>query len=150
MSLPRAFARCPDFWAVLALLLIATIMMLPYLLQPAAVMWPRSNLGTDLTTYRWPSVYYVRQVLGEHGYLPLWQTNVMGGLPLLGNPGMRVYYPPQLLLTFLPVPIPLLFAILNTIHFWLAGVGSYGLERSMLKVNRGAAFIACCRLLPYC
>ncbi|MBZ0296302.1 MAG: YfhO family protein [Anaerolineae bacterium] len=143
----QLFSRYPDRALVLVLLLVAVGLMSPYLLQPTAIMWPRSELGTDLLTYRWPSVYYLQEAVRETGRIPLWQTSVMGGLPLIGNPALRIYYPPQLVLSLLPLPIPFLFALLNTLHFWLAGLGGYGLARGMLRVNRLAALVSAIALM---
>lgn len=129
----------PNIQISLLFLLCAIGLMLPYLLQPGTIMWPRSGLGTDLLTYRWPSVAYVQQALEETGRVPLWQTSVMGGLPLIGNPALRIYYPPQLLLS--SMSISSMFIVLNTFHFWLAGIGAYGLARHSLNINRLAALI---------
>lgn len=137
----------PNLVAALLLLVAATALMSPYLLQPDAVMWPRSELGTDLLTYRWPSVAYFQQSLQKTGEIPLWQSSAMGGLPLIGNPAVRVFYPPKFVLSLLPIPILWMFALLNTIHFWVAGISTFALARTVLKIGWSAAFIAALALM---
>jgi hypothetical protein len=132
----------PNLAAALLLLAVVVALMSPYLLQPYAIMWPRSELGTDLLTYRWPSVSYFQQSLQKTGEIPLWQTSDMGGLPLIGNPAVRIFYPPKFVLSLLPIPILWMFALLNTLHFWIAGVSTFALARSVLKVGWAAAFVA--------
>jgi hypothetical protein len=129
----------PDSAALLFLMVIAISLMSPYLFDVTVVMWPRSGLGTDLTTYNWPPFEYLRQSIQHTGQIPLWWSSTMGGIPLIGNPGVRIYYPPLLLLALLPIPIPLAFALVNTFHIWLAGSGAYGIARLMLKTGRTAA-----------
>lgn len=131
----------PNLAAALLLLAAATALMMPYLLQPDAIMWPRSELGTDLLTYNWPSVAYLKQAIQDHGQIPLWQPNAMSGLPMIGNPAIRVFYLPQFLLSLLPVPILWMFALLNLLHFWIAGLGGYGLAYFTIGLNRQAALI---------
>lgn len=116
-------------------------MMFPYLVQPNAVLWPRSGLGTDLLTHRWPAIFHLRETLLLTGEIPLWQGNMMGGLPLVGNPAVVMYYPPQFLLALVPIPILTTFALLNMLHLWIAGAGTYALGRTALQVNRPSAFI---------
>src|SRR5262245_36187736 len=93
----NSIQRHPDLSAALILWTVATALMLPYLLQPNALVWPRSGLGTDFLHYRWSAVYYLRQSLEQHGQFPLWYGQVMGGTPIPGNPSISLFYPPQLL-----------------------------------------------------
>lgn len=131
----------PNLAASLLLLAVAIVLMSPYLLQSDAIMWPRSELGTDLLTYNLPSVDYFKKSLQSYGEIPLWQASSMSGLPMTGNPAIRVFYLPQFLLSLLPLPILWMFAILNTLHFWIAGLGGYGLARYAMGLNRQAAFV---------
>ncbi len=147
MNKIRFITTRPNLSAALLLLAIAVALMSPYLLQPDAIMWPRSELGTDLLTYRWPSVSYFQQSLQKTGEIPLWQTSIMGGLPLIGNPAVRVFYPPKLILSLLPIPILWMFALLNTLHFWVAGVSTFALARTVLKIRWSAAMIAALLLM---
>lgn len=135
------FARHPNLTAAFLLLLVAVVLFAPYLTQPTALMWPRSELGTDMLTYNWPSVYFFREALQRDGVIPLWQGTSGGGLPMIGNPAIRVFYPPQLLVSLLPVPILWGYALLNVFHFWLAGMGGFGLARSVMKADYPVALL---------
>lgn len=135
------FTRHPNLTAALLLLFIAILLFIPYLTQPDALMWPRSELGTDMLTYNWPSVYFFREALQKDGAIPLWQATSGGGLPMVGNPAIRVFYPPQLLASLLPIPILWGYALLNVFHFWLAGIGGFGLARSVLKADYWPALL---------
>lgn len=132
----------PNVFVALLLLLVAAALFAPYLLQPDSLMWPRSGLGTDLLTYNWTSAQFFRDAVRETGQFPLWQGTFMGGQPMIGNPAIRVFYPPQLVMTLLPIPLLWGYALLNVFHFWLAGMGGYGLARSVLKLDYPAAVLA--------
>ncbi|MAS37062.1 MAG: hypothetical protein CL610_23885 [Anaerolineaceae bacterium] len=121
---------------------LAILLMAPYLLNAQVVMWPRSGLGSDLVTYNWPPFEYARQSWQNDQQIPLWWGTTMGGIPMIGNPGVRLFYPPLLLLAMLPIPVPLAFALINTFHLWLAGAGAYGLARMLLKTGYTAALFA--------
>ncbi len=139
--------RRPDWWIALGLLGLAVLLMMPYLLRSDAIMWPRSGLGTDLLTFNLPPLEYVRESLHEHEQIPLWQTTAMGGLPMIGNPAIRVFYPPQFLLTLLPIPALTVFALMNVLHLWLAGMGGYGLARLVMGISRPAAIFGAVGLM---
>jgi hypothetical protein len=134
--------RHPTLTAALFLLLVAAALFAPYWTQPDSLMWPRSGLGTDMLAHNWPSVTYFRQALAQDGEIPLWRPGSAGGVPMIGNPGVRVFYPPQLLIALLPVPQQLGYALLNVIHFWLAGIGAYGLARRVGGLSEPAALLA--------
>lgn len=139
--MPLVVKRHPNATIAMLLLAVAGLLFAPYLLQPNTLMWPRSELGTDMLTYNWTSIHFFRESLRATGQIPLWQGTSVGGLPMVGNPAIRVFYPPQLLFSLLPVPILWAYAVLNVFHFWLAGMGGYGLARSVLKLDYPAALI---------
>jgi Bacterial membrane protein YfhO len=138
----RIIDKRPNLAASVLLLVVSIALFAPYLTQPDSLMWPRSELGTDMLAYNWPSVHFFRETVCQQGQLPLWQGTSVGGLPMIGNPAIRVYYPLQLLVTLLPIPILWGYALLNVFHFWLAGIGGYWLARSVLKVDTPAALVA--------
>ncbi len=134
--------RHPNVSIAVLLLVVDILLFAPYLTQPDSLMWPRSGLGSDMLTYNWPAVQFFREAVRETGQLPLWQNTSAGGQPMIGNPAIRVFYPPQLVMSLLPIPILLGYALLNVFHFWLAGIGGYGLARSVLKLDYPAALLA--------
>src|SRR3954469_15245013 len=114
--------RHPNVSIAVFLLIVDILLFSPYLTQPDSLMWPRSGLNTDMLTYNWPAVQFFREAVRETGQLPLWQNTSAGGQPMIGNPAIRVFYPPQLVMSLLPIPILLGYALLNVFHFWLAGI----------------------------
>jgi hypothetical protein len=133
--------RHPDIAAVSFLLLIAVVIMVPYLLSPYSVIWPRSGLGTDFMHYHWTAMHYMRESLHENGQIPLWYGDTMGGSPIVGNPGITSLYPLEFGMMLLPLPILLSFTILTTLHLWIAGIGGYELTRRALRLRRSTALI---------
>lgn len=136
------FRRHPDLSVALIFAVLACALMSPFLLAPDAIMWPRSGLGSDLITYNWTSAQYIRQSLTDSGSFPLWWDTTMSGMPLAGNPAVRIFYPPILLSILLPISLFWGFAWVNTLSFWIAGIGMYVLARRTMPVGRCAAFIA--------
>lgn len=71
------------------------------------------------------------------GHLPTWNPFAYSGAPFLASNQPAVFYPPNLLFTFLP---PLLANNLSiTITFAIAGVGAWLLARHLWKDDVGAA-----------
>jgi hypothetical protein len=81
----------------------------------------------DLASYFYPIRFRVATAFGV-GQLPLWDTHMAGGFPLLAEFQSAVFYPPTVLFYFLPF-----FSALRTsyvLHFAIAACGSYVLLRS--------------------
>ncbi len=73
----------------------------------------------DVLLYFLPMSDFMRErfLLGE---IPLWNPHVLLGQPLLGNPQMGVFYPPNVILFFVPAWAALSF--LTVLHLFLCGV----------------------------
>lgn len=75
------------------------------------------------------------------GSLPLWNSNVMGGYPLLAEGQLGALYPLNLLLhSFLPVPVALNVFIL--LHYLWAAMGVYAFARRLRLVSAAAVLSA--------
>lgn len=133
--------RHSDLSAAIGLALVALVLMSPYLLRPDVLMWPRSGLGTDFLRYRWSHVYHLHQSLRESGEMPLWRGTALGGEPMVGNPAVMLFYPLQLLIALLPLPILWGFAFQTTLHLWIAGMGTYVLARHAMELRQLAALV---------
>lgn len=133
--------RHPDLWVALGLALVAFGLLAPYMARPDAMIWPRSELGTDFLSYRWAHVHHLRQSLQRFGEVPLWRGTTLGGEPMIGNPSVMLFYPPQFLLALLPLPIFPSFAFQTAVHLWIAGMGSYALLRQGMRLGRPAALV---------
>ena len=62
-----------------------------------------------------------RQILS--GHLPLWTSSLYAGMPLLANPQVAVFYPPNWF--FFLWPRAGVFTFLFAVHIYLAGLGVY-------------------------
>lgn len=63
----------------------------------------------------------------KEGSLPLWNSYLFNGFPLLSDPQAGVFYPPSWLSLILPVNVAISWYLL--IHIWLAGFGMYAFVR---------------------
>jgi hypothetical protein len=133
--------RHPDLAAAIGLALLALALMSPYLSRSDVLVWPRSGLGTDFLRYRWSHVYHLRRSLRDYGEVPLWRGTTLGGEPMIGNPAVMVFYPVQLLMALLPLPILWSFAFQTALHLWIAGIGGYVLVRHAMGLRRLAALV---------
>lgn len=131
--------RFPDALPILLLALIAGVLLLPYLFDLNVVMWPRSGFISDLVTYNWTSAFFARQHIAETGTIPLWWDTTMGGLPMVGNPSARIWYPPMLVAILLPTPLLQGLTWGNWLNLAIAGVGTYVFLRQTLTISRTSA-----------
>lgn len=118
---------------------IAAILLSPYLFDQAVVMWPRSGFISDLVTYNWTSAFFARRHVAETGAIPLWWDTTMGGLPMVGNLSIRIWYLPMLAAIVLPIPLLQGLSYVNWFSLTIAGVGTYIFLRQTLKISRTSA-----------
>ncbi len=102
-------------------LLIAIV--LRGVLAPSADRLPGIDSGN---LYAWE--VHTRAALGA-GRLPFWNPYHFAGTPHLADPQTTVFYPPALLLKFLPVPAFLGWMI--ALHLWIAGAGTLFTARTL-------------------
>jgi hypothetical protein len=80
------------------------------------------RMGGDVTIEHFPRLTYALAEL-RAGRLPLWAPLTMAGVPLLANPQLALFYPPNWLL----LPVVPLGAALNysaALHVGLAALGT--------------------------
>lgn len=97
----------------------------------------------DTYHYFYP-YWYARDAALSGGQLPLWTPNLFMGAPLLSNPQIGTFYPPNWLSAIFGWPIPDAIKISIVLHVILATVGMYGLARLAGKVDIIPALIAGC------
>ncbi len=105
---------------------------------PAPLIFPNSDLGTDLPREVWPLANYVVNAIHESGEIPLWRPYQLSGAPLVGHPTAPIFYPVYWLTLVLPIPLALNLCVV--IHIGWMGIGMYLLLRS-LNIKPEAAFI---------
>ena len=87
--------------------------------------------------------YYPRRLLAtqmiQHGQLPLWNPNILGGMPLFADGYSALLYPLSVLFVLLPTSQA--FGWYALIHLALSGIGAYTLAR-VLGMRPIAALVA--------
>lgn len=103
------------------------------------VPWSAKGAYSDLAITHWPNAVFIRDTWRETGRLPLWRPLIMAGAPFAANPLSGLWYPPNLLLLFLPLPAA--FNLLLALHLLWGGLGMYRLGQQY-HLSRGAALVA--------
>lgn len=129
-----------DRRAALGLLASTVLLLSPYLFAwPTPLIYPISELGTDLPREVWPLAYWIKTSLAQTGELPLWRPYLLAGAPLIGHPVAPVGYLPNWLVLILPLALAL--NLLAVFHLWWAGLGLYLCLRWSMRVSPLAAFL---------
>ncbi|MBM3822211.1 MAG: YfhO family protein [Verrucomicrobia bacterium] len=103
------------FWWAMALLLLVQW-------GPVLLGW-RSLFTRDFLGFGYPLAWHLRESLGT-GEFPLWNAHLMAGTPHGAQWNTMVWYPPMLLLVWLPMPWGL--NVFNLVHWvW----GAWGMRR---------------------
>lgn len=97
----------------------------------------------DTYSYFYP-YWFARDNALSGGQLPLWTPNLFMGAPLLSNPQIGTFYPPNWFSAIFGAPPPEAIKISIVLHVILATVGMYGLARLAGKVDIIPALIAGC------
>lgn len=109
--------------------LFPVLLLAPYLFSwPTPLIFPTSELGTDLPREVWPLAIWIKNALAISGEIPLWRPYTLSGAPLIGHPVAPLLYPPHWLVLILPVALAL--NILAALHLAWAALGVYLLLRS--------------------
>jgi hypothetical protein len=93
----------------------------------------------DLLLYFYPLRDFAAEA-ARAGRLPLWNPYSFMGAPFLANPQTAVFYPPNLLLSWLPVERAVSWNI--AAHLGIAALGAYALARRGFAVSHLAALAA--------
>lgn len=94
--------------------------------------------NTDPTRQLFPRRLLTNDIAAQ-GELPLWNTSILTGTPLLDDGQLAFFYP--LSLIFFLMPVAMAFGYYAFVHLILAGVGSYFFTRQ-IGVGRGGAILA--------
>jgi len=130
-------ARAMNLWEVRTLLALAGIALFVLLLLWKILLTNQILVGLDLFTYFYPYRAYVAQAL-RAGHLPLWNSYLFCGAPLLANPQSAVLYPLHWPLLWLEPPKMIAWSM--ALHLWLAGAFAYAYGRRSLQLEPLAAF----------
>ena len=113
-----------DVLAITGILVVCIIFFSPYIFaNPIPLIFPVSDLGTDLNRDVLPNIEYIANIVHTSGEIPLWRSYLLSGAPLVGHPSLPIFYPLNWLLLLAPIPLGLnLLALFD--FFWL-GAGTY-------------------------
>lgn len=103
-----------------AIFLCGAALLVAFVLRGVINPWTERLPGIDSgNLYAWE--VYTRSVLAA-GHLPFWNPYHFAGTPHLADPQTTVFYPPALLLRWLPVPAFLGWMV--AFHLWLGAAGT--------------------------
>lgn len=125
--------RLKDVAAIALLGLVTFVFYLPYLQGKVFFPW-------DIQDRFFPLLYYVASTL-KAGEVPLWNPYMWGGMSLVGDPEIGIFYPGNWILFLLARFQPFDFLWLQTsiiVHYWLSGVFTYLLCHYLLGSRLGA------------
>src|SRR5260221_14117451 len=109
--------------APLAFVPLALLYLWPLALHPNWVAFPPGSNVTDLLLSHFPNAVYWRDALSRYGQWPLWNGQIMAGLPFAADPLAGIWYPPALALLVLPLPLG--FNVLLALQLAWAGYGLF-------------------------
>ena len=113
--------------AFLVMAVAGALWILPLTLRPQHVpFWPGAGFS-DLLISHWPNAVWIQQSIVEWGQIPLWNPNILSGIPFAADPLSGLWYPPNWLVVAFPGAIA--FNILFWIHLTWAGLGAWALAR---------------------
>ncbi len=92
------------------------------------------NRGNDLEEQFWPTYTFIKNHLLSDHIFPLWNNQILSGLPLLPDPQFSLFYPPNWFLIFLPLDYG--FLIFFIFHTLLSGIGMYLLLKKTFNLSR--------------
>jgi hypothetical protein len=137
LSVALARSRFLWFMEITTFLLLGFVLLWPLAVNPSGVAIHPGNQYTDLLISHLPNAAFIRDTVFRYGQLPLWNAQIMAGQPFDGDPLAGLWYPPNLLLLILP--LPLAFNLLFVVHFAWAGLGMYRFLRDY-DLGIGPAF----------
>ena len=90
----------------------------------------------DTYSYHYP-YWHLRNAAFLNGELPLWTPDLFMGAPLLANPQIGTFYPPNWIVAPLSPPDGVRLSVL--LHIFWTALGGYVLARQVLHVGEAAA-----------
>ena len=97
-------------------------LLFPVLLFVPTILLNKMPFFMDTASHFYPYRCAVsRQILS--GHVPLWTSSLYAGMPLLANPQVAIFYPPNWLFFLWPRAGMLTFLL--ACHIYLAGLGTY-------------------------
>lgn len=125
---------------ILAVVLLALLAFAPFGRELFSTHLVLSEPGTDIALH-----FLYSRIFGfgeiAQGNLPLWNPQIYGGIPYLGQFQSALLYPPNVIFLILPAATAINWSI--ALHVFLLGLGVYGWA-TFRKLLPSAAFVAAC------
>jgi hypothetical protein len=112
---------------------------LPLTLRPQHVPFWTGAGFSDLLISHWPNAVWIQQSIAEWGQIPLWNPNILSGIPFAADPLSGLWYLPNWLAVAFPGAIA--FNTLFWIHLTWAGLGAWALAREEGLSKWGAVLV---------
>ena len=123
----------------IALIIVTTLLFfLQVLLHPEQLISGPGIYGSDTVNYFYPLYDYVYSLIKE-GNMPYWNSLILSGYPLIGNPQLALFYPLNVIFLFLSTATAFSFSYM--IHVFLGGLFMYILAKHF-GLERICAFLA--------
>lgn len=106
----------------------ACLLLWPLALCPNCLPFAPGAAFSDLLISHLPNAEYWRTAVLHYGQWPLWNAQLFAGQPFAADPLAGVWYPPNLLL--LVLPLPLAINLLLALHLAWAGYGLFRFLRA--------------------
>ena len=105
------------------------------------IVYPEFYLGrqNDLNNFFLPLIVFVKNTLVNYRQLPLWNTAIFSGTPLVTDPQAPIFYLPNLLHIILPYKSA--FLILAFTHLYLGALGMYFYLNKNLKLKSHPSYL---------
>lgn len=120
------------FLALLLFSVIEAVLFLPPVLRGDLI------AGGDIQVFFAPWHQYINQEL-RSGHIPTWNPLILAGVPVMSNPQIALFYPPNILLRLFP--LVLAFNLLILLHVLALGIGTYAFLRRQ-DLSELSAFLA--------
>ena len=99
---------------------------------------PHNELLGDMILENYVWKQFILQSLQQH-QIPLWNPNIVAGVPFLAAGQHSAMYPLSLIYYLLPLPFA--YGVFTVVHFFLSGLFTYLFART-LGASRAGAFLA--------
>jgi len=125
--------------ALVVMGIAGALWILPLTFRPQHVpFWPGADFS-DLLISHWPNAVWIHQSIAEWGQIPLWNPNILSGIPFAADPLSGLWYPPNWLAVAFPSAIA--FNTLFWMHLTWAGLGAWALAREEGLSKWGAVLV---------
>ena len=125
MRLSVRWAQAEPF--TLLFIAMALLWLWPLAFNPAGVVFAPNSQYSDLLITHLPNALFIHKSVATWHQIPLWNPDILSGMPISGDPLAGLWYPPLWLAILLP--LPLTFNLLAAAHLAFGGWGVWRLAR---------------------